>query len=92
MFAGLLALALAGADVVVEFVVVVELPFAEVLVVLVEFVVEVVFAGAVVVFVVFVVFALLALVAVLFAGVVPPHAKPNAANARTDESAITFFI
>jgi len=51
-----------------------------------------------VVFVTVVVFALvaglfaLALVAVLFAGAAPPQAKPSAASAKTDESAIAFFI
>ena len=99
MFAGLFALAVfevvlvafAGFAfvVVVEFVTVVELPLAAVLVVLVVFVVVTVFAA---VFVVFVVFALFALVAVLFAGAASPHAKLSAASAKTDESAIAFFI
>jgi len=86
----LFALAVLAGAVVVELVTVVELPLGAVLVVLVVFVVVAVLAGTVATFV----FALLAvaLVAVLFAGVVPPQAKPSAAKAKTDVSAITFFI
>jgi hypothetical protein len=96
--AGLLAFAFAGAFaagllaavfVVVEFVTVVELPLAAVLVVLVVFVVEVEFA----VFAVFVVLVVLAgLLVALLAVPASPQAMPRALIAKTVESTITFFI
>ena len=87
MLAGLFAFAVEFVDVV--FVVVFAAPVLAFVVVVVVVVVVVAFVFDVVA--VLARFAL-ALVAVLFAGAVPPQANPRAPRAKTDVSAIAFFI
>lgn len=82
-------LVVAGLVVVVEFVVDVPLLFE----VVVEFVVDVVFvAGAGVGVAGFATLVLAGLLVALLAGAASPQAIPKALRAKTDESAITFFI
>lgn len=88
-YEGLFVLVVAGLVVVVEFVVDVPLLFE----VVVEFVVDVVFvAGAGVGVAGFATLVLAGLLVALLAGAASPQAIPKALRAKTDESAITFFI